>query len=143
MFTTNSFVTYYKVICNSLQKFVMFTTNSFVTYYKVIYNSLQKFVMFTTNSFVTYYKVICYSLQKFVMFITKATDHHSIQLGEHLQSAIIYSLSMLKQVSRYISQVEIFILVGPCQKRDIVDTFSHASRATCYNMYKQTDFPTI
>jgi len=28
------------------------------------------------------------------------------------------------------------------QKRDIVDTLSHASRATWYNMYKQTPFPT-
>jgi len=143
MFITKSFVTYYKVIYNSIQKYVMFITNSFVTYYKVICNSLQKFVMFTTKSSITHYKSLLCLLQSHLLLITKATDHHSIQLGEHLQSAIIYSLSMLKQVSRYISQVEIFILVGPCQKRDIVDTFSHASRATCYNMYKQTDFPTI
>ena len=28
------------------------------------------------------------------------------------------------------------------KKRDIVDTFSHASRAPCHNRYKQSDFPT-
>jgi hypothetical protein len=48
-----------------------------------------------------------------------------------------------QEIWRQLLKVEIVILVVPCQKRDIVDTFSHASRATCHNMYKQTDFPTI
>jgi hypothetical protein len=52
-------------------------------------------------------------------------------------------LKQIQKISKQFFKVEIVVLVGPCQKRDIVDTFSHASRATCHNMYKQTDFPTI
>jgi len=38
-------------------------------------------------------------------------------------------------------EVELVSTVAACQKRDIVDTFSHASRAPWHNMYKQTTFP--
>jgi hypothetical protein len=50
--------------------------------------------------------------------------------------------NFLAVVCANFSESKCNFLVVPCKKRDIVDTFSHASRAFCHILYKQTSFPT-
>jgi hypothetical protein len=53
-------------------------------------------------------------------------------------------ISEYTKLSRYnLFKVEITILVGACQKCDIVDTFSHTSCAIWHIIYKKPNFPTV
>ena len=71
-------------------------------------------------------------------------DHYKVFCYRNISgSSIRTHPNIIKMFQNYFVQVEIVILVGPCQKRDIVDTFSHASRATWHNRYKQTHFPLV
>ena len=138
---TTPFVTHYNPI---LTEYKVVTT-SFVTYYKLIV-SLYKVV---TTSFVICYKP---TLTLYKVIITSFVILYKPVLTpcKAVTTPFVTQYVLNKMISEHIKlsweilfEVEIAVLVGPCQKRDIVDTFSHASRATWHIMYKQTGFPTV